>query len=118
MFGLHLEQGAAVFDGHDLDEIRQIAVPVSENGPRDVRPRVGQVVLDELMEAEGIEPNFVDGLRVTDHQTMRVVQRMLVGEVNADIVSMLSSHGAEAIGVAGDVLHLRRGQLDRHHALA
>ena len=53
MFGLHLEQGAAVFDGHDLDEIRQIAVPVIENGPRDVRPRVGQVVLDEPLKTLG-----------------------------------------------------------------
>jgi acetylglutamate kinase len=69
--------------------------------------------ISKAMEAEGIEPNFVDGLRVTDHQTMRVVQRMLVGEVNADIVSMLSSHGAEAIGVAGtDARLLRAVQKD------
>ncbi len=49
----------------------------------------------------GIRTEFVDGLRVTDHETMRIVQRMLVGEVNADIVAMLASHGAEAIGVSG-----------------
>jgi acetylglutamate kinase len=69
--------------------------------------------ISKAMESEGIEPNFVDGLRVTDHQTMRVVQRMLLGEVNADIVSMLSSHGADAIGVAGtDARLLRAVQMD------
>lgn len=69
--------------------------------------------ISKAMEAEGIEPNFVDGLRVTDHQTMRVVQRMLVGEVNADIVKMLSSHGADAIGVSGtDARLLRAVQKD------
>ncbi len=69
--------------------------------------------ISKAMESEGIEPNFVDGLRVTDHQTMRVVQRMLLGEVNADIVAMLSSHGAEAIGVAGtDARLLRAVQKD------
>jgi acetylglutamate kinase len=44
---------------------------------------------------------------------MRVVQRLLVGEVNADIVAMLSSHGAEAIGVSGtDARLLRAVQKD------
>jgi acetylglutamate kinase len=53
------------------------------------------------MEREGVEPVWVDGLRVTDADTMRVVQRVLVGEVNADIVRLLGGHGARAIGVSG-----------------
>jgi acetylglutamate kinase len=53
------------------------------------------------MAAAGIEASWVDGLRVTDAATMKVVQRVLIGEVNADIVRMLGSHGAEAIGVSG-----------------
>lgn len=57
--------------------------------------------ISEAMTAAGIEPTWVDGLRVTDAETMKVVQRVLVGEVNADIVRMLGSHGAEAIGVSG-----------------
>lgn len=69
-----------------------------------IRPIIvhgGGPQISKAMEAEGIEPNFVDGLRVTDAATMRVVQRMLVGEVNADIVAMLGGHGASAIGVSG-----------------
>jgi acetylglutamate kinase len=57
--------------------------------------------ISEAMATAGIEPAWVGGLRVTDAATMRVVQRVLVGEVNADIVRMLGSHGAEAIGVSG-----------------
>lgn len=53
------------------------------------------------MAREGVEPVWVDGLRVTDEDTMRVVQRVLVGEVNADIVRFLGGHGARAIGVSG-----------------
>ncbi len=53
------------------------------------------------MEREGVTPSWVDGLRVTDAATMRVVQRVLVGEVNADIVRLLGGHGARAIGVSG-----------------
>lgn len=69
-----------------------------------IRPIIvhgGGPQISKAMETEGIEPKFVDGLRVTDAATMRVVQRMLVGEVNADIVAMLASHGASAIGVSG-----------------
>lgn len=57
--------------------------------------------ISEAMATAGIEPVWVDGLRVTDAATMKVVQRVLVGEVNADIVRMLGTHGAEAIGVSG-----------------
>ncbi|MEX2424073.1 MAG: acetylglutamate kinase [Acidimicrobiia bacterium] len=57
--------------------------------------------ISEAMATAGLEPAWVDGLRVTDAATMKVVQRVLVGEVNADIVRMLGSHGAEAIGVSG-----------------
>ena len=57
--------------------------------------------ITEAMATAGIEPSWVDGLRVTDAATMKVVQRVLIGEVNADIVRMLGSHGAEAIGVSG-----------------
>lgn len=70
-------------------------------GIRPVIVHGGGPQISRAMELEGIAPNFVDGLRVTDQATMRVVQRILVGEVNADIVAMLGGHGASAIGVSG-----------------
>jgi acetylglutamate kinase len=49
----------------------------------------------------GIEPRWIDGLRVTDAETMRVVQSTLAGEVNPDIVRLVNAHGSVAAGVNG-----------------
>lgn len=57
--------------------------------------------ITEALVKEGVESTWVDGLRVTDAASMRVVQRVLVGEVNADIVRLLAGHGAHAIGING-----------------
>jgi len=50
----------------------------------------------------GIESRFVDGLRVTDAETLDVVRMVLVGKVNRDIVGALNQHGPVAVGVSGE----------------
>jgi acetylglutamate kinase len=59
-------------------------------------PQIGSV-LEEL----GIESNFIDGMRVTDSKTMDVVQMVLGGLVNQDIVSLINKHGGRAVGLTG-----------------
>ena len=59
-------------------------------------PQIGQL-LDRL----GIPTRFVDGMRVTDAATMDVVQMVLGGLVNKDIVSLLNAAGGRAVGVTG-----------------
>ena len=49
----------------------------------------------------GIEPQFKDGLRVTDEETMEVVQEVLVGKVNKSLVTELCLQGINAVGVCG-----------------
>jgi acetylglutamate kinase len=49
----------------------------------------------------GMEPQWVEGLRVTDEETIRVVQSTLVGEINPDIVRLVNNHGSVATGVSG-----------------
>ncbi len=49
----------------------------------------------------GVEPNFVDGLRVTDEQTMEVVQMTLAGKLNKDIAVDINRIGGRAIGICG-----------------
>lgn len=69
-----------------------------------IRPVVvhgGGPQISAAMETEGIEPSWVEGLRVTDAATMGVVQRTLVGVINPEIVRFLNGHGATAIGVNG-----------------
>ncbi len=57
--------------------------------------------ISRAMDQLGIEPQWVDGLRVTDAETIRVVQATLAGEVNPDIVRLVNAHGSVAAGVNG-----------------
>lgn len=59
-------------------------------------PQIG-----ELLKRIGIESRFVQGLRVTDEETMGVVEMVLVGKVNKDVVSMIHYHGGRAVGISG-----------------
>jgi len=57
-------------------------------------PQIG-----ELLEKLNIESNFVDGMRVTDNRTMDVVEMVLGGAVNKEIVSLINHAGGKAIGI-------------------
>jgi len=57
--------------------------------------------ISRAMGQRGIEPQFFEGLRVTDEETIRVVQSTLVGEINPDIVRLVNNHGSVAAGVSG-----------------
>ena len=57
--------------------------------------------ISEAMHQRGVEPQWLEGLRVTDADTMRVVQATLAGEINPDIVRLINAHGALATGVNG-----------------
>lgn len=53
------------------------------------------------LERLGIETKFAEGLRVTDEETMQVVEMVLAGKVNKDIVNHINEAGAKAIGLSG-----------------
>ncbi len=59
-------------------------------------PQIGQ-----LLDRIGKECRFVNGLRVTDQETMDVVEMVLVGKVNKDVVSLINLHGGRAVGLSG-----------------
>ncbi|NLK52447.1 MAG: acetylglutamate kinase [Syntrophomonadaceae bacterium] len=54
-----------------------------------------------LLERLGINSSFIQGLRVTDRETMEVVEMVLVGKVNKEIVSLINRHGGRAVGFSG-----------------
>jgi acetylglutamate kinase len=64
-------------------------------------PQIGQ-----LLGRLGIESRFVEGMRVTDTQTMDVVEMVLGASVNKEIVASINRHGGNAIGVTGKDGHL------------
>ena len=69
-----------------------------------IRPVVvhgGGPQITRTLERMGIRPTFVDGQRVTDDETMSVVEMVLVGAVNKDIVGLINSHGGMAVGLSG-----------------
>ena len=57
--------------------------------------------INDLMKRLGKEPTFVDGLRVTDQETVDIVQMVLAGKVNKTLVKMLELKGGNAIGLSG-----------------
>ena len=59
-------------------------------------PQIG-----ELLKRLGIESRFVGGMRVTDESTMEVVEMVLAGKVNSEIVNLINSHGGRAVGLSG-----------------
>jgi acetylglutamate kinase len=72
--------------------------------------------IDAALAARGIEPRFVRGLRVTDEATMTVVEQVLVGQSNKEIVALVNRHGRRAVGLSGKdgelVIAVRRGGPD------
>ncbi len=59
-------------------------------------PQIGQ-----LLERMGKQSTFVEGMRVTDRETMDVVEMVLGGLVNKEIVSLINQHGGKAVGLSG-----------------
>ncbi len=57
--------------------------------------------IDGMLEKLGIEPKFVRGMRVTDQATMDVVEMVLGGKINKEIVSLINRHGGQAVGLSG-----------------
>lgn len=58
--------------------------------------------ISDLMRRLGKEPEFVDGRRVTDAETVDIVRMALVGKVNREIVAALNRHGSWAVGLSGE----------------
>jgi len=69
-------------------------------------PQIGS-----LLQQLGIESEFVEGMRVTDTKTMDVVEMVLGGKVNKEIVTLLNQHGGKAVGLTGkdgDLIRARK----------
>jgi acetylglutamate kinase len=63
-----------------------------------------------LMRRLGREPRFVGGMRVTDAETVEIVEMVLVGKINTEIVGLINHHGGKAVGLSG-----KDGTLMRAH---
>lgn len=111
---LVIKYGGAAMERADLKEsfaldvilLRYVGInPVIVHGGG---PQIGA-----LMKRLGKEPRFVGGMRVTDSETMEIVEMVLVGRINTEIVSLINHHGGRAVGLSG-----KDGNLIRARRLA
>lgn len=80
---------------NDLVMMRYVGIyPVVVHG--------GGPEISDYMKKKGMEPKFVDGLRVTDEHTMKIVKEVLVNQINKEIVNNINSHGELAVGISDD----------------
>jgi len=95
-YGGHAMGDAEVGDSfaRDVVLLKQVGInPIVVHGGG---PQIGQ-----MLRRLGIESRFVDGLRVTDRETMEVVEMILAGMINKQLVSAINAEGGCAIGLSG-----------------
>ena len=94
--------GAAMTDPDLAGLFAQDVVLMRSVGMRPVVVHGGGPQIGRLMERLGMQPEFRQGLRVTDADTLDVARMVLVGKVNRDIVSAINVHGPLAVGLSGE----------------
>lgn len=93
--------GAAMKDSKLKDQVIRDIVFLSCVGLRPILVHGGGPEINSWLDRLGIEPEFKNGLRVTDALTMDVVEMVLVGRVNKEIVSLINQAGGSAVGLCG-----------------
>jgi acetylglutamate kinase len=94
--------GNAMTDPALVDLFAQDVVLMRLVGMNPVVVHGGGPQISELMRRLGKEPVFVEGLRVTDAETIDIVRMALVGKVNREVVAALNRHGPYAVGLSGE----------------
>ncbi|MBL1209950.1 acetylglutamate kinase [Geminocystis sp. GBBB08] len=93
--------GAAMKDSTLKEYVIRDIVFLASVGVRPVVVHGGGPEINTWLTKLGIEPQFKDGLRVTDAATMDVVEMVLVGRVNKELVAMVNNAGGKAVGICG-----------------
>ena len=93
--------GAAQVEAALKNSFAQDVVLLNFIGIRPVIVHGGGPKISETMKKMGKEPTFVYGQRVTDRETMDIVEMVLGGLVNKEIVALINSHGGKAVGLSG-----------------
>lgn len=93
--------GNAMVDDHLKEQFARDIVLMKLVGMNPVVVHGGGPQIGEVLKQLNIESKFIDGMRVTDSKTMNVVEMVLGGTVNKEIVSLLNNNGGKAIGITG-----------------
>jgi acetylglutamate kinase len=93
--------GAAMIDCELKMKVMQDIVLMKYVGMHPIVVHGGGPDITGMLGRLGIDTEFVDGLRVTDHETMEVVEMVLGGKVNKEIVAGINASGGKAVGISG-----------------
>ena len=102
--------GAAMKDGSLKDKVVRDVVFMASVGIRPIVVHGGGPEINTWLGKLGIEPQFKNGLRVTDAPTMDVVEMVLVGRVNKELVALINQAGGKAVGLCGKDGNLMRAR--------
>lgn len=97
--------GAAALDAKTRDAFARDIVLLRLVGMNPVVVHGGGPQVSKLMRRLDQEPRFVEGLRVTDHDTINVVE-MVLGQINKDLATRINRQGGRAVGLSGKDAHL------------
>ena len=93
--------GNAMINEHLKEQVMEDIALLWLIGVKVVLVHGGGPEINELMDKLGKKPQFIDGLRVTDKETVDIVQMVLAGKVNKSLVTLLQSKGGHAVGLSG-----------------
>lgn len=93
--------GNAMIDEQLKQQVMEDIVLLWLIGVKVVLVHGGGPEISEFMQKLGKQPKFVDGLRVTDQETVDIVQMVLAGKVNKTLVNLLQMKGGKAVGLSG-----------------
>lgn len=112
-----IKYGGAAMAAADLkDAVMQDIALMKYVGMHPIVVHGGGPEVSQMARKMGIEPQFVDGLRVTDAATMTIAQMVLVGKTNREIVTHLCAHGVKAVGLSGQDAGLIRAVRHLHRS--
>ena len=98
--------GNAMINEDLKDSVMRDIVLLSLIGVKVVLVHGGGPEITDMLTRIGKESKFVDGLRVTDKETVDVVQMVLAGKINKSLVNLIQNKGGSAIGLSGMVGHM------------
>ena len=93
--------GAAMVDRELRAQVMSDIVMLKIMGMNPILVHGGGKEIDRMLRRLGMEPKFIDGLRVTDEAAMEIVEEVLIGKVNLGLVGSMNRHGAIAVGLSG-----------------
>ncbi|HLW04751.1 MAG TPA: acetylglutamate kinase [Azoarcus sp.] len=93
--------GNAMTDPHLKDSFARDVVLLKLVGMNPVVVHGGGPQIESLLHRVGKKGEFIQGMRVTDNETMELVEMVLGGQVNKEIVSLINQHGGKAVGLSG-----------------